>query len=531
MGQTAQDKGSDEGRSDEAYLEELARSGDVAAFDTLWARHADNLRGLVRVNARNDMDGAEIFQQLYVVLREKVGRLDPARGTFRTFARYWARLCTLRYYRESGRRWVLLPDLMQRHPELEQDDDVLAFLAPSADPTFPVQTPARDWVEEGHRLRVSRDLLALLLADSPPHQLMAFLLRNAVVPGDALWPPRRIVAKLSDMSLENLLEIIVDDYAETSWRPDTEVRADFRPVRVAMDRAVGEVIADPATCGIYRQLLDRRLGDTCFRDYYTTGTHEQNISAWCFAVERRVIKAVVNRPSESLLQFEGGRARRKRAGRGTPPVEDPCTADDRAAREAELLHRAAMATLESPMPPHQLIVLLRSKVPDQPGAGGPGWLASRIVEDASEKPLALLLDTIRDEYVRASRLPASVVGPAFDRLRARLAEDVSAAFARRHPSLAGAVVGATCLQHHYATGRALRDASGKLRPSVVSECVAEVQNWLDAVMGHVFGVLVRAERRHPETAKNALPAREIVRWQHWTPPPSGGSEREVCDER
>jgi hypothetical protein len=69
-----------------------------------------------------------------------------------------------------------------------------------------------------------------------------------------------------------------------------------------MEASVGEVITDPKTRQIYGALLNRTVGDTTLREYYTNPhAPTANITQWWDAVRRRVLSAVQRRSAGPLV--------------------------------------------------------------------------------------------------------------------------------------------------------------------------------------------------------------------------------------
>jgi hypothetical protein len=92
------------------------------------------------------------------------------------------------------------------------------------------------------------------------------------------------------------------------------VQSYFAPLRQRMTRTLGEVVKEPRTRQTHKELLDRIVGDTTLRQYYTQAHNPTaNISHWCESVYKRARRAIQKQGSAILLRLLQAAERRKQA--------------------------------------------------------------------------------------------------------------------------------------------------------------------------------------------------------------------------
>ena len=123
-----------------------------------------------------------------------------------------------------------------------------------------------------------------------------------------LWPPKRIVGELSDVSLIELYEKLKQDYIADSALPKELVNDCFHLLGVKMGKKVSETINpfDKNARKRWARISDKLVSKTTFRDYYGENP-EDNIADWSYRVLQRVKKFIVEnnwfeRPIEELLK-------------------------------------------------------------------------------------------------------------------------------------------------------------------------------------------------------------------------------------
>jgi RNA polymerase sigma factor (sigma-70 family) len=252
-----------------------AQQGDRAAFDELYRAHQRVVYGYVRARVRNDEDAQDVAQKTWIEVWNNLSSFDPQRGSLRAFAtRYWAHFMIMRHYGER-----------KGDPTLLGPDETIERYRPAFGETERVDEAGPDalWEDEAPA-EVYAQLLALTFGgSSPPHQLVAFGYTKLLA-----WPPRRIVAELSDRPLVEVAAQLEQAYRHESGLPDALVRPAFEPLRQAMERRFAAVVDEPKTRETYPRLLERIVGTTTLRDYYTAGDPSAVVTRWWDAVKRRV---------------------------------------------------------------------------------------------------------------------------------------------------------------------------------------------------------------------------------------------------
>jgi DNA-directed RNA polymerase specialized sigma24 family protein len=272
---------------DDTKLIERAKRGDRAAFDMLYARHERRVRGFIRARAAKDTNTQEEIAHLtWLTAWQKLPTYEPHRSSFPTFVKYWASLVLLRYYEAQGLQRkveVLFSEFITRFPGLAEEESVVPFLQLPALVERPLEEILLLAEDEGILTTAYEDLLRLAFSDSsPPHQLIAFGFAKLLA-----WPPRKIVAELSDVRLKALAARLEREYVHTAQLPQDRVRPYFRQLQEVLNRPFRYAAKDPRTRNLYAHLLQRIVGETTLQEYYVGQTNEQraaDITKWWDAV-------------------------------------------------------------------------------------------------------------------------------------------------------------------------------------------------------------------------------------------------------
>ncbi len=107
---------------DDGALVQALRGGDLAAFETLYARHVPGVRAVVRDHVRHADDAADVVQETFTRAFESLPRLSEAER-FRPWLLSIARHTAI----DAGRV------LSKRQPELLEAADALPSLDPTPD--------------------------------------------------------------------------------------------------------------------------------------------------------------------------------------------------------------------------------------------------------------------------------------------------------------------------------------------------------------------------------------------------------------
>ncbi len=127
------------------------------------------------------------------------------------------------------------------------------------------------------------------------------------------WTPRRVAADVSDRQLDQSEDQLERGHVEQSLLLDEQVRPAFALLRDRLRMPFREAVSDPKTLSTYVALLERIVGDTRLRDYYTREDAATDLTQWWYAVQRRVRGEVQRRTDGALFALASARAARKAA--------------------------------------------------------------------------------------------------------------------------------------------------------------------------------------------------------------------------
>jgi DNA-directed RNA polymerase specialized sigma24 family protein len=249
-----------------------AKSGDQRAFSDLWGRYQDAVKGYIAVRVDDSLEVEILLNDAGLVVWQKIGSYSE-RWRFYTFARYWAGIALLRYYRRQG-RWTNLHLLVGDVPE--------------GLPQTRLATPdgVEDLVEQEDQgeavssQEYARLLKTALTDGGRPHQVICFAYCKLIKD----WGPKRIVRDLSDSRLTEIEQRLERDYLRESGLPATVVTDCFGPLRLAVSGPVGM---------------------TRLRDCYGANP-EDNVSDWAYKVRSKTLKAIEREKAALVANVERG---------------------------------------------------------------------------------------------------------------------------------------------------------------------------------------------------------------------------------
>lgn len=257
-------------REQDADLMAQIADGNQDAFHEIYSRYKDTVEVSVRLRVSHREDAEDIIQEFWKSVWQKAKNYDRERGAVSTFFRVLSTHAVADFYGTGGER-------IRRKAvtgEVEWWERLLEILR---------SQPGRFGPELEHLV------LTLIFCDSsPPHQAIVF----GFVKGLG-WKPRKVKSELAQVILDVLEGKLEDEYVAASSLDSDSTRAHFEILRKKMAVLVTEVITDPKTRMICEKLLQSRVGETALNQYFT---HEPNeISHWCDAVKRRVVKELLRR--------------------------------------------------------------------------------------------------------------------------------------------------------------------------------------------------------------------------------------------
>ncbi len=269
----------------EEELIEWAKENDRDAFDALYNMHQAKVRGHIRAQTCNDEDMEIAEGDTWLRAWEQIHKYDRARASFLRWVKMLAGFALLDYYR-AEERWdrvhKLVSDLTDVALELEGMGGPEGGVAAVPDSrTGPEESDIPPEVYE-------KLLCTTFNSDVPPHQLTAFGFSKLLG-----YPPRRVVAEMSNISLRELEKRLENEYLDKSQLPEHKVRPCFKRLRENLERRFEKVVK-AKTRNTYPNLVGKLVGDTVLEDYFedcaTDKERAAKISQWSASVARRVLR-------------------------------------------------------------------------------------------------------------------------------------------------------------------------------------------------------------------------------------------------
>jgi hypothetical protein len=197
-------------------------------------------------------------------------RYNPSRSRFRTYAKSYAENQVKQFY--TRKRKIREGELFGSDltPAGDAEKDTATWEASIPDPRSSVEATLIS-VEQANRL-----LQTTFNSTSPPHQVLIFGFDRLLK-----WPPRRIVAELSDLTLRTLETQLEEDLVDIIGLGPTIIRDCLRKLRDDMHATFGVLVSHPKTREAHQTLLGRVTGDIVLRELYTKEDDpEDNVAKW-----------------------------------------------------------------------------------------------------------------------------------------------------------------------------------------------------------------------------------------------------------
>jgi DNA-directed RNA polymerase specialized sigma24 family protein len=286
---------------DDLTLIARAVEGDNEAVTQLMAKHGKAVRGMIRARVNSDTDAEDVWQQTWAEVCKKLPIFDPARAPFEAMLKFWAWIMIKRYRDDLGTdgNVILFSELESQYKDGDGELEVEEILARRGGDAGIGHQPDPGLPEEFDGL-----LRLVFLTESPPHQLLAFLLVKLLE-----WKPAEVVDEVSDKPLSELAAWLERELLTIFGKHGAVLEECFKHLEPMLqpDRTLSEVLVDPRTRKTYQNLLDRVVCGTALRDYYNPDPSEQhstdgcaeNVTNWCVSVQRRVFKAKGNDEEET----------------------------------------------------------------------------------------------------------------------------------------------------------------------------------------------------------------------------------------
>ena len=349
----------DAGRNWLSFIKECARrvllahakQNDRKALDTLCKSMEQPIKGYIRVCTLCDEDEEkDILQEtLKYFVQTGFDKFDPDKGRrLVPFVKESARWAMLRHYRARG-QWGKLKKLAAKfgrryhsiYQEPEAPDIVSqAIQVDNPDPETQVLDVEHQRLEEALHDKLFQ--LTFTHGTSPPHHLVAFGFARLL--GLPNWPPRTIVAELSDKTLKSLETQLEDELLRSKHLPEPRLRNHMSDLRRQMDKTVCDILTQlgeklppwsvqvahyhdsgvafekdkdltDQECAVITERLQQCIvGQTTLRQHYTAVKPVDDLRIWCECVKRQVGRAIRREGSgEAFLRLERAKAREQEA--------------------------------------------------------------------------------------------------------------------------------------------------------------------------------------------------------------------------
>ena len=250
-------------------------NGDQGASNLVYQRHGKPIKGFIAMRVRNNDHIDDLCQEAWLEILKGLIKFDPAQGSFHGFSMGCGRNVLRRF-------WHGRPGAFEVPPE-DEDEDGNACGEPQVPPLD------GDLFDEF--------MVKTFGGASPPHQLIAFGFVKLLE-----WNPAEVVEELSAIGLDKLIARLEEELCEVYTPAEEIVHESLQKLNRAMRqrKKLSEMLADPKNRETYAHLLDRIVGETCLREYYTSkapwnsqiylSESAQTVSNWWVSVKRRTFK-------------------------------------------------------------------------------------------------------------------------------------------------------------------------------------------------------------------------------------------------
>lgn len=243
-----------------------AKKGDKEAFNQLYIKYQRSILGYITSRCSNKEDAEDIAQMTWAEVFERIKEYDTEKCSFYRFVIHWAEIMRKRNYKKAKPERI-------KEEELKEEKRS----------------------EEVFDINEIEKLLRVTFSDGgPPHQLIAFGF-NKLLSG---WGPKKIVEKLSSLTLRKLCEKLIEEYRNESLLPIERIEEFFQSLKVRMENRVDEIL-DETSRKVYKEILKKRVGETTLKEYFGKDP-EHNISDWSDKVKKRVFRIWKGRGYEKM---------------------------------------------------------------------------------------------------------------------------------------------------------------------------------------------------------------------------------------
>jgi len=265
---------------------------DQAEAHRLIETHQQRLVRWFYARIRDRDTAADLAQRTWVEVLPRIHTFDSTLGSFFTFTKVWALFALKRHWAETARQRYRAEEDAPAGGGVDEGDDLPEggrIDQGAAGEAHPNRIAELVEASEMHIELLRRALTCKRL----PHEIIAFGIVKLLD-----WTPRRVVADLSDTSLDNAAAFLESEYFRNVPLP--EVREAFQPLRAGLAHIIASYDIDARISRPYTHLAERVAATTVLRDYYPAEDDpEVLVTRWWAAVNRAV--------RNDLLRLSAGR--------------------------------------------------------------------------------------------------------------------------------------------------------------------------------------------------------------------------------
>lgn len=289
--------------NDESMLAKAAGQGDKKAYGALVRALERPLAGFIRQwvgphEPEADDIAQRIWMEVWTKLRrsEAEGGFDPEKGGFYSWVLNYTAIYVLRRW-FSERKRILDREMIESEFGISSEEEAGGRSMDDFPDTRPAP-PAALAIEEEMRARLkAMDLLmtTTFLCGGYPHQQLAFGF-NKLIYGKSSrrgieGKPLRLDNDHGSKDLRLLAKAFLEDYVSLSLLPRRRIELCLAPITSRMDSRLKELFEkDQASAKQFPApgALDKQVGGTRLKNYYSDRGPSYSIPDWCYKVEQRI---------------------------------------------------------------------------------------------------------------------------------------------------------------------------------------------------------------------------------------------------
>jgi len=245
-------------KPEDIRLVQDALIGNDKAFAQLYQKYHLAIRTIFLISRSSIKEIDDLEQDAWALIWQKLAIFDPKKGSFYTFAHYYAVIILKRFLSK-----LKFLEILSLGEEVSPEQIFLLL--------------EKTW----EYLRITFQY------GGPPHMKIAFGFNKLLGYG-----PQRIISELSQDQLRELSQKFITIFDEDSKLPKSRTQECFRYIFNEMDMKVIEVLKDKNSQNTYKDLLHYIVGSTFLQHYYNANP-SANISDWSNKVIQRVRRELI----------------------------------------------------------------------------------------------------------------------------------------------------------------------------------------------------------------------------------------------